>query len=600
MEDVVVEKHRGRKNGRAEASGKRERFGRLGVWFVLWVAGAWVASGGEAWSADEDGVPKTTSFSLSGYFRFRGDVFHNPGMGVAPRTDAEIDPTTNPRRSRFGRFPFYHPAAAYPLSEASLGQSYNNDNLPRWLSYGNMRLRVLGTLNVSEYVQIHSTLDFLDNVVLGSTPRGNAGLLTDPLMPLQGLSDTQVPPTYGANGFTDAIRVRHIFASIQLPFGTLVAGRMPNEWGLGIMANSGMKLNSEWGDTVDRVAYILPLFGHLIIPSYEFMSSGPTSAAPNQWWGQPFDLEQGDTVHQVTLRAGKIDRGQELRKKLDNGDLVVNYGIYFSYRWQQLSSECRPGSTCTGGALNGVGLAPNQIELRSRGLSLFIPDAWFRLQLGNQMRIEFEWSMMIGTIERGPDGNPIDILQWGGAFEFEYTLLNGQLKIGFDAGIASGDRDFTSRWGRAALDTDASISADKRGKINNFLFDPDYQIDMILWRELFGTFTNGFYIRPHITYNVYGDAWKDDGFGLRLAGIFSGALVPEATLGADPLLGVELNAMARYASSDGYSIVLAYGVLFPLAGMSFAEVDSTGRRLEDKVIGAGIAQRIQVRVNVRF
>jgi uncharacterized protein (TIGR04551 family) len=558
--------------------------------------------GKSAQAADEDAVAKTTNFSLSGYFRFRGDVFNNFGLGVAPR--AEANSPVSAGRPRFGFFPFYHPISAYPASENSLRQSYTKDNLPSWLSGGNMRLRVLATLNVSDFVQVFSTFDFLDNVVMGSTSRGNQGLMVDPMMPLLALSETQVPPNV-SNSFMESLRVRHIFASIQLPFATLVAGRMPNEWGLGMMANSGMRLNSDFGDSMDRVALIVPLFGHLIIPSYEFMASGPTSERNGQWrWGQPFNLEQGDDVHQVTLRLARIDRGQQLRRKIDNGEWIVNYGLHFSYRWQQLSSECFAGTTCVNTQLqpaetpNGLGRSPHQIALQQRGLSLFIPDVWFRLQLGSQFRIELEWAFMIGAMEVGIDGTPVDIFQWGGVLQFEYSLLNGSLLLGLDLGIASGDKDFVSRWGRPVFDSEAATSPDRRGKLNNFLFNPDYQVDMILFRELFGTVTNAYYIRPHITYNVFGDAWKEDGFGVRLTGIFSGALVPEATLGQHPLLGAELNAMVRYASSDGYVLMVSYGVLFPLPGMSFAELDSAGNRNE--LLPASIAHRIHVSVNVRF
>lgn len=563
----------------------------------------------------QDTAPKKPLLELHGYFRFRGDIMQNFGMDVAPGI-SPVDVSPGSTRAKYFWFPFYYPISSYtPLSgndyrtQIRANQSSSNTDRDRTLASANMRFRLLTTINVSEQIRIHSTLDFLDNLVLGSTPRGNFGLLQDPFVPLVGISDSQFPPTYGTNGFMDSIRVRHVYAEVMTPFGMARAGRMPSHWGLGILANKGMGTNQDYGDTVDRVMFVTKLFNHYIIPAFDIVSSGTTSALPQQtmFIGQPFDLDTADNSYQAVLAVARIDRGRKLRDRMENGDLIVNYGAYLVYRWQSLTSECSPGPDCTveganvPNAINGVGRHPANIPLSQRGLSMVIPDIWFRLQLGEKLRIELEWVFVIGAnpdlpaidgtpvgIAFGPNQKNLGILQWGGALEFEYRFLEGALNLEIKLGIASGDKDFSARWG---------FTPDTDQKINNFKFDPDYQIDMILWREMYGTVTNAWYARAQLTYNFIGNPWEEDGIGVRVAGIYSHALDSEATLGQANPLGVELNAHILYASTDGYSFAVDYGILFPLPGLSLATLRS-GVRTE--VLVPSIAQRIQIRMNIKF
>lgn len=584
----------------------------LGLTF--WVLLGLAPSGFQATAHAQDAAPKKPLLELHGYFRFRGDILQNMAMDVAPGLPPNNVLPGN-SRTLFSWFPFFYPINSYgPLSKGDArtniqkGLSKPTD-YDRTLASANMRFRMLTTLNVSEQIRIHTTMDFLDNLVLGSTARGHQGLLQDPFVPMIGLGGTQLPPSNGTNGFMDSIRVRHVYAEVMTPLGMFRAGRMPSHWGLGILANSGMKTNSDYGDTVDRVMFVTQLFNHYIIPAFDIVSSGATSANPQNtaFLGQPFDLSTADNAYQFVLAIARSDRGRKLRDKMENGDTIFNYGAYFIYRWQNYSSECIPGPNCrvdgaqNPNAVNGSGRYPSNIPLSNRGLSMVIPDIWLRLLIGEKMRLELEWVFVIGAhtdkaaiggtpvaIASGPDGKPVGILQWGGALEFEYRFLEGALRLELKLGIASGDKDFSSRWGNAP-DTDQ--------KLNNFRFDSDYQIDMILWREMYGGVTNAWYGKAQLTYNFLGNPWEEDGIGLRVAGIYSMALNQDATLGQAGPLGVELNANLRYASSDGYSFVVDYGVLFPLPGLSFARVQN-GVRTE--VLKPTIAQRINFRINIKF
>src|SRR5690606_18255882 len=107
--------------------------------------------------------------------------------------------------------------------------------------------------------------------------------------------------------------------------------------------------------------------------------------------------------------------------------------------------------------------------------------------------------------------NPLWVLQGGVALESSYAFLNDSLVVGFDAGLASGDDapgfglrsvivqnprlgDFDGQqygaclshhqYGTPSTADDRCASVDNT--ITNFKFDPDYKVDLILFREVLG------------------------------------------------------------------------------------------------------------------
>ena len=546
----------------------------------------------EALAKDDDAPPKRSFLTLKGYIRLRGQWLKNFPMGVSPKTDDLVAafkrPGSNDAQNRYGYFPFPYPISQYPENG-----SFNDDGSPSVAS-ANMRLRLQPVITPAEGIEIHATIDMLDNLVLGSTPDGYVGINESPWAPIIAFSASQTPPQYSLNAFFNSIMVRHAWASIMTPVGVLRFGRMPSNWGLGILANSGKRIDSDYGDSVDRVMFITKLFNHLLIVGMDWVAEGPTSQSPvNYGFGQPYDLEQRDDVDQWVFAVARVDRGKKLKSMLEDDKIVFNYGAYFVYRTQELSQDGQLSdpSDRSNKSVRGLGWAPNDIPLVKRGVKAYIPDVWLRLHVGQTLRLEIEACAIIGTIENGPSGK-LDVFQWAVAFESEYSLLEGSLKLGLWAGVASGDADFWSAWG---------MRSDSDNKVTNYKFDPNYNVDMILWRRMYGTITNAFYVRPSVSYAVMGDPWKEDGLGVRASAIYSQAMDLNATLGLAAPLGVELNLEAVYKADDGYSLWVAYGVLFPLDGLDHAKWADhkarTGRIVDAE---ASIAHTLQVRLAVQW
>jgi hypothetical protein len=85
---------------------------------------------------------------------------------------------------------------------------------------------------------------------------------------------------------------------------------------------------------------------------------------------------------------------------------------------------------------------------------------------------------------------------------------------------------------------------------------------MILWREILGTVTDAFYVKPHIAYYFTPD------LGVRADVVYSQAIFASSTPGQQNPLGLELDVKAFFATEDGFYLMPQAGVLLPLGGLN--------------------------------
>ena len=137
-----------------------------------------------------------------------------------------------------------------------------------WTGGADMRMRLGASLFVRDDLRFILEMDLLDNIALGSSPRGT---------PLQGRYGI-VAGTASQSPLSlhDTFRLRVAAAEILTPFGVLSAGRMKSHFGLGIAANDGGGLDDDVGDLADRIAFTAPLFGHFISFAYDWAAKGPS------------------------------------------------------------------------------------------------------------------------------------------------------------------------------------------------------------------------------------------------------------------------------------------------------------------------------------
>ena len=114
---------------------------------------------------------------------------------------------------------------------------------------------------------------------------------------------------------------------------------------------------------------------------------------------------------------------------------------------------------------------------------------------------------------------------------------------------------------RGDVEVDGTDCVRVDNDVTNFRFDSDYIVDMILFREILGTVTDAFYVKPHISY-----AFTPD-LGVRADVIYSQAIFASSTPGQQNPLGLELDAKAWYATDDGFYFMPQFGVLLPFSGL---------------------------------
>jgi uncharacterized protein (TIGR04551 family) len=351
------------------------------------------------------------------------------------------------------------------------------------------------------------------------------------------------------------------------------------------------------------------------VPTYSWSSSGPFGrgggagvggdgglSAYQGEGGQRFNLDPRDDVHSFILVIAKKDKEEDIAEQLRAGNLVLNYGMFSVYRTQQYdvpSYYTKPG---------GQAVTSNPVtspeEYVKRDANAGIGSLWARFQW-DKLKVEGEMVGILANVKgtstasgqaydpslRILDGNggitnsELWVMQLGGAVESSYKLLNDQLTLGLDFGAASGDDAFG--WGlrpvinqspkpgdfdgrqygeclkhdaaHAVTDSDGSVvdCTQVDDNITNFKFDPDYQVDLILFREVLGTVTDALYVKPHLGYNL------TDNLGARLDLIYSHAIFASSTTGQENPMGLEIDGTGYYGTEDGFYLMLQGGFLLP-------------------------------------
>ena len=486
---------------------------------------------------------------LHGYFRVRPELYHKFYM----RNDEALFPRTMETQRNAGTDPDYY-----------LGEDCRDDNGGRrncnqeTLAGANMRLRVEPTLNISEEVWIKTQLDFLDNVMLGSSPSSYRGW---------DATNAATVDTYTVQGYNmgppetqDMIIVRRAWGEVLTPIGQLRFGRMADHWGLGMLHNAGNGIDQDFGDSVDRLMFAVKINDWLLAPAFDFPNEGPSM---NSAAGRPFDVSQMDDAYQLTAIVAYKHDEEEQRALIKRGDVVINTGLHFQYRSQVLSFDYIDDGDPT----DETTIA--DFHFFRRDMWNITPDFWFQL-LYDTFHLEVEAALIYGEIGN-PDrelsnfdeANTLTLVQWGAVLQVDYGLLSDQLRIGLEVGFASGDPDVEGLTPPTTYDQDNSPGS---SKYTSFSFNPAFSNDFILYHHVLGSVSGSYYFRPWLSYDFLRSAMGKK-LGIRFDVIYSRAVFADSTISnSSANLGVELNGQVMYVSADNFHAGLKYGVMFPLGG----------------------------------
>jgi len=559
----------------------------------------------------------TRIVDLNGYFRLRTDFLHKLNLGqnyvmqsglapvVTGPSAAAVPPMSNLRPPPFP-LPLECPAREGPCNYSNFGD-------------GNVRLRLEPTINVTDQVRVQSQIDVLDNTIMGSTPDSlvSAARPSDRSgqAPVGALYTTQDPPEIGRNGYMSSIRAKRAWGEVDSEFGSLKFGRMPWQFGRGMTYNNGSCQDCEGGTTVDRVIAISQVYGHQVALAWDWGAAGPsmamTSIGRRDLEGPPLDLSQEDDVFELMASLSYLQDERRFRERVDYGELAVNYGLQIVYRRQNTevyqTSTAMPSTT----GIGGTDPTPTRDDLSMnliQGIDalVFQPSVWFKLGW-KVLTLEFEASAVLGRLNNaGPlvamDSNQkkLTLQQLGWVMATELRLYRNALFLGFETGGATGDQaEDTSSY----LNYRWKVTQQQAGdtKLTDFKFNPDYQVDQILFSRLLGTVTNAIYFKPSITYWL--DLVDTRQLGFSAALLYSLAPVPVSTPGNSVSYGIEANLGLSYRNSgDGFFGGVTYGVLWPMGALDRGILSAGGgvaggfTRTDD----ASTAQVLRMFLGIRF
>ncbi len=472
----------------------------------------------------------------------------------------------------------------------------------------NLRFRLNPEIHVSDNLRVMSQVDLLGNAVLGSTPNGYAvtpsgstGTMggyavaaRNGYTPIGFYSNTITPPVSGVNSVHDSIAVNRVWGEFTTPVGELRFGRMPNQWGLGIVYNAGDGYDDNYQSTVDRIEFttgIKPLDLY-VTGAWDYVDEGATSDMYGISSGQPYDLAQSDDVTEYMLQIAHLKSRPLQRLALAKGDVVVNGGVRVTYRHQLLADDYNgTNATCENGAATlGCTLTatPASLSYVRRGATAWTPDLWLQV-LYKKFRFETE----AVTVQGNLDNNQSDpasaaatnnigykIRQYGLAAELEQKLVEDKLHLGFNFGWASGDSDVQG------LSPPATGADNQHGDRTDstFRFNPAYSLDLILYRNILSRVEGTYYFRPTVGYDFLRDS-SGQKLGGSIAAIWSRASEFVQAPGHARDLGIELNGSVYFQSKDGalnddptkmggFFTQIQYGVLFPMQGLGYSAHDA--------------------------
>lgn len=350
-----------------------------------------------------------------------------------------------------------------------------NNNLPRdnerfgFIAYNDMRLRLLPNLKVNDNLSIHAQFDILDNVLFGTQATRELNIHS-------AVVGTQTLPagagsfwmTGGVAGDNAAINVRRAWMDILTPIGKFRLGRQPSNWGLGIFQNDGLGPQDDFGDTADRIMWLM---------QYPIQRGGVFSGG--LLWDIPYEAQFDPRVQGLggQIRANAQTAHQWAAIILYE-ETAFSLGTFSGIRYRGGSN----GAT-TMTAIDALGVSqPAGIDGKT---FVFFGDLYARYQYKNY-RFAFEGVFLGGEISTGLaiDAVPFSALSSGGGI---INLPPKQsMRVFMAAFEANADYDWGGAWNFKAGYAEGDPTP-LSSRVTQFGFRPDYQIALMMFREPLGS-----------------------------------------------------------------------------------------------------------------
>jgi len=265
----------------------------------------------------------------------------------------------------------------------SLSLSESNENNEGTSLWADHRLRLQPSFIISDKVRLYTEFNVLPFVRWGDEAVVDTDLATGLSNPEVTSQTVQSPSAEDGSAGLQNLQVRRVWGQLDTKYAQFRFGRMPVEWGAGMIWNAGNDPLDEFGTTADRLQFTAPVGPVTLIGAYEIPYEG--------FVNQRFDVRQ--------LSAGVAHLGEN-----------VGVGSYNTFRWQGHEGESK--------------------------FSVFTGDVWAHAKLG---QAEFEWELgfQMGGGDLSESINDVRLTGLGSVLNARVD--GAKVRAGLGVGITTGD-----------------------------------------------------------------------------------------------------------------------------------------------------------------
>ncbi len=348
---------------------------------------------------------------------------------------------------------------------------------------------------------------------------------TNPPAATTGAADSNV---MSQNQTADSLKVYRLYMNWVMEYGTLITGRAPIDFGLGIAHNSGSGVFDHWYDTKDIVGYKIALGNMTLTPMVGKVNEG--------------NLHFEDDVNDFMVSF-----------QYDNPDTRLGLGLFYESRIGTMGGGNDAPTTMGGAGASIVG------GWESKQLNISVTKRTDDLFFG------MEAAFMNGsTGVRSARSEDVSLEGFGIASEFQYRPKDWRTSLELKAGIATGDDPATT------------------DKYEAFIFDRNYDIGFLMFNhplgryDMFRTYLGGkstdgpsdadteglsnvFYFSPGLSYQL-SDRWSTN---TKFVWAYLNQNPLRTTGEVDKNVGVEWDLSLAYKPHDRLTLGFDFGMLVP-------------------------------------
>jgi hypothetical protein len=229
---------------------------------------------------------------------------------------------------------------------------------PNARAYTDFRFRLNPSFLISDKIRVRSSLNFVDGVLGDSPfrrmPYNNPALTNNRLIDpnetgAEGTAGTTVTSTGSYAGqlspdgwvtTTDLqpLYLRRLWAEFDFDYGTLMVGRMPNHFGMGITSNAGDDPNQEVGSTRDRIVFDTSFGPYYVRPGIGWLMEGALDRGRDDFMEYFFIFGRKTQVQEIAMSLAHNSQNRSNASVPGFDQLKTSYWAFDFYLQNQFEA----------------------------------------------------------------------------------------------------------------------------------------------------------------------------------------------------------------------------------------------------------------------